>query len=229
MGRTFVLVHGAWHGAWCWAPLLPELRKLGHEAIPIDLPCDDPAAGIESYTDVVVRTIEHQLPSDIVLVGHSLGGLTIAPVAARVPVSSMIFLCALIPVPGEPLLDRAQAAAALPPYFRRDALGRTVWTDSDAATRLLYADCEQETAVQAIARLRPQADTPMVEPSPLTRWPTVPSAAIVCRNDAVFPLEEARTHCRERLGIEPAELGGSHSPFLARPAELARRLVAASA
>jgi len=41
---TFALIHGAWHGAWCWEPLIPELERRGHRAVAVDLPCDDPAA-----------------------------------------------------------------------------------------------------------------------------------------------------------------------------------------
>lgn len=207
---------------------MPELRALGHDAVAVDLPCDDVAAGLGRYADTVIAAIEHLPPAAVVLVGHSLGGLTIPAVADRAAVASMIFLCALIPTPGQPFADRSQPPVELPPHLRRDRVGRTVWSDTGAAADLLYSGCDPKTAVGSVGQLRPQADAPLFERSPFAVWPSVPSAAIVCRDDAIFPLEEARAHCRERLGIEPLELEGSHSPFLSRPAQLARMLVAAT-
>src|SRR5437764_15314513 len=100
---TFALVHGAWHGAWCWDRLVPEIAARGHRAIAVDLPCEDPLAGGAAYAGAVVQALEG-VGGDVVLVGHSLGGLTIPLVAARQPVHGMVFLCALLPRP-----DRSMA------------------------------------------------------------------------------------------------------------------------
>ena len=51
---TFALVHGAWHGAWCWERLIPELEQHGHAAIAIDLPCDDRDGGVRAYAEAVL-------------------------------------------------------------------------------------------------------------------------------------------------------------------------------
>jgi thioesterase domain-containing protein len=66
---TFGLIHGAFHGAWCWGPLEAELRELGHEAVAMDLPCDDPAAGAARYAEVVAEALGDRGP--VVIVGHS--------------------------------------------------------------------------------------------------------------------------------------------------------------
>ena len=94
---TFVLVHGAWHGAWCWRDLMPHLERLGARAIAVDLPCDDVTAGTEAYAAHVLDALPAS--GDVVLVGHSLGGLTIPLVAAARPVRALVFLCALLPFP----------------------------------------------------------------------------------------------------------------------------------
>ena len=78
---TFALVHGAWHGAACWARVVPELERRGHHAVAMDLPCDDPRAGVREYGDAVLAAL-HGAGDDVVVVGHSLGGLTIPVVAA---------------------------------------------------------------------------------------------------------------------------------------------------
>lgn len=56
---TFALVHGAWHGAWCWQRLTPELEERGHHVIAVDLPCDDPEAAFEDYADVAAQALPH--------------------------------------------------------------------------------------------------------------------------------------------------------------------------
>src|SRR5687768_8019678 len=68
----FVLVHGAYHGGWCWSRLIPELERLGHRAIAPDLPCDDPAAGYDEYVAAVLAPMDAATAStaDVVVVGH---------------------------------------------------------------------------------------------------------------------------------------------------------------
>lgn len=70
---TFVLVHGACHGSWCWEAVAPRLQALGHAVVTPDLPCDDPAAGLLDYAAAVEAAIG-PARDDLVLVGHSLGG-----------------------------------------------------------------------------------------------------------------------------------------------------------
>src|SRR5260370_7927161 len=95
----FVLVHGAYHGAWCWDQLRTELERGGHASTAVDLPCDDPDAGAERYVDEVLHAIPKQ-PDPVVMVGHSLAGLTIPIAASRVRTAMTIYLCAILPVPG---------------------------------------------------------------------------------------------------------------------------------
>src|SRR5581483_9191509 len=82
---TFSLVHGAWHGGWAWDRVRSELEARGHRVAAPDLPCDDVSLGVADYARCVP-------PADVA-VGHSLGGLTLARVDARVHV----YLCALVP------------------------------------------------------------------------------------------------------------------------------------
>src|SRR5260370_7518700 len=95
----FVLVHGAYHGAWCWDELRAELERGGHASTAVDLPCDDPDAGAERYVDEILHAIPKQLGS-VVMVGHSLAGLSIPIAASRTRTAMTIYLCAILPVPG---------------------------------------------------------------------------------------------------------------------------------
>lgn len=168
----FVLVHGAYHGGWCWSRLVPELERLGHRAIAPDLPCDDPGAGYDEYVGAVVdamdtagaagaagRSSTAGAGSDVVVVGHSLGGFTAALVAQQRPVRRLIFLCTA-PVIGGPRADELRARMVTARFGAmarfRDGDGRAVMSAADAWDGF-YRDCDDATAAWAIARLRPQA------------------------------------------------------------------------
>jgi pimeloyl-ACP methyl ester carboxylesterase len=222
MATTVALVHGAYHGAWCWTHLVPELESRGLEVVAPDLPCDDPAAGLSEYAATVGAAIGER--DDVVLVGHSLGGMTIPLVAARRPVRRLVFLCSVPTGPG-PALD-AQLAGMVTPEFLaaarfHDAEGREVLANQ-AARQLFFDDCQEAVASWAVAMLRPQAPRPLVEPSPLEDWPDTPQTVILTRHDRVVRASWAEPAARQRLGgRDPVVLPGSHSPFLSRPAALA--------
>jgi Alpha/beta hydrolase family len=69
---TFALVHGAWHGPWCWERLRPELEARGHRILAVDLPSEDPSLGSADYAAVVTRALD-DFDDDVVVVGHSSG------------------------------------------------------------------------------------------------------------------------------------------------------------
>src|SRR5512135_2022364 len=87
---TIILVHGAWHGAWCWYKILPLLEKAGHKAIAVDLPgfgrdrtplCE---VSLQSYVDRVCAAIDEQR-GRVILVAHSRGGIVISQTAEQRP------------------------------------------------------------------------------------------------------------------------------------------------
>ena len=224
---TFVLVHGSWHGAWCWERLISELEARGHRAIAMDLPIDDPTAGLGEYAEVVAPLIPDE---SAVLVGHSLGAAVIPLVAARQPVRRMVFLCPVIRRLGLSLADQAPLDADVSTYDL--SAGRTFFDDASsewephAAIAAFFPDCDPETAQWAASRLRRQYWRYWEEPNPLTAWPEGERVAIACTDDRIVGIDWARRRIPELLGTAPLELPGGHSPFLSRPAELAAALTA---
>jgi pimeloyl-ACP methyl ester carboxylesterase len=223
----FALVHGGWHGGWCWDRLTPELEARGHRVIAIDLPCDDPTATCETYAEVVARALEAEEVEDVVVVGHSLAGLTIPLVAARRPVNRLIYLNAVVPIPGRSFVEQLESEpdTLLPEHqaglSEPDAQGRTRWVDEQVARAVFYADCYEKDAQAAFERLRPQAQMPLLEPCSLDALPSTPCSYVVCAEDRMVNPDRSRRVARERLDAELVELPGGHSPFLSRPGDLA--------
>lgn len=235
MSAVFALVHGAWHRGACWSPLVTELEQRGHRCIVVDLPSDDPAAGVDEYTASVVDAV-CDVREPLVLVGHSLGGLTIPLVAAKRDVALLVNLCALLPQPGlslggqrqlEPdMMTIAWRESYLPQQQRLED-GTSAWP-VDVAADIFYHDCPEGLLPRALEALRPQGPRPMTETTPLEHWPSVPAIYVLTTEDRVVNPAWSRRAARERLGVDPVELPGGHSPFVSRPGELAAVLLEAT-
>jgi pimeloyl-ACP methyl ester carboxylesterase len=223
------LVHGGSHGAWCWEQLVPVLAKLGHQGVAVDLPMDD----LETDLSACAQGVAEQLAGHDVglLVGHSIAGTFLPLAAALVKPKLMVFLCAMVPVEGQSLADQQAADASMVsfPYdMIRDEWGRTL-APPDVARALYYSDCTDDVVDAAVARLRPQAGTVRTAVFPAGGWPDIPAAYIVCADDPVVSPDWCRRVAQERLGVQPLELPGGHSPMLSRPDALARLLDSLSA
>jgi pimeloyl-ACP methyl ester carboxylesterase len=230
----FVLVHGGFHGAWCWDLLIPELEKLGHQAVAMDLPghgkrvSED--ATLAGYRDAVVEVIE---PGDV-LVGHSMGGFvtTVAVDAAIDRVSHVVYLAAGLPIEGQPM-----AAAGAGDLGGRSEIIEVVdngkrmqFRTDEAATAFFYHDCPPGLAKWACNMLTPQPLAPMMEPISIPRfWSAeLPRSLILCRQDSASRAGDAGNQLMaERLGAEPLWLDGSHSPFLSQPTVCAETIIEA--
>ena len=220
---TFALVHGGGLGGWCWDAVAQELVELGHVCIAPDRPAEDPAAGAAEYARVVVDALGDS--EDVVVVGHSLGGLTIPVVAAMRQVAGLVFLGAMVPEPGSSYQDYLAGERAVltartsdSDYDRPGMRGVRPW---ESALEAYFHDCPLPLARAAWGRIRPQSSTPLTEGCPLTAWPAVPARYILMREDHSVSPDWSRRIARERLGTTALELPGGHSPFLSRPAELA--------
>ena len=211
---TFVLVPGAGGNASYWHRLVPELERLGHRALAVDLPAADPDAGLAAYADAVVTTVRTALgdsPEPVVLVAHSLSGLAAPLVCDRLPVRLLVLLNAMVPSPGE--------------------TGGAWWAntghrDPGDTTEAFFHDVPADVAAAAQAEPLEQTDRPFEDPWPLDRWPDVPTRVLAGRDDRFFPLDFQRRVAADRLGVGVDEVPGGHLVALSRPVELAERLVA---
>ena len=224
----FALVHGAWHGPWCWDRLAPLLRERGHEVVVPDLPSEDTDLGLDDYADAIEAELGDA--KDVILVPHSLGGLVGPVVARRRPLRALVYLCGLVPEPG--LSFGEQVSVAEEPILtisggrELDEQGRSHWPDPEATARIMYPDLDPEDASWAFERLRSQAQKSQGERSPEPP-PGLRAESIVGMEDRLVSPDWSRRVARERLGIEPIEIPTGHFPMITHPELLAERLTPA--
>ena len=222
---SLVLVHGAWHGSWCWERIVPLLERAGIAVATVDLPSVRPrnsSAGLEEDA-AVVRALMDRLRGPVILCGHSYGGMVISRAAAApARVAALVYLCAFVPRPGESLVAASGNRAA--PWIRLLEDGTTL-PDRAQAAEVFYGDCDPETASWALERLAPHNAVAFSEPVAQPAWLTIPSTYIVCTQDRAVPPDMQRTVFAPRAG-HVLELATSHSPFLSQPKLLAETLAA---
>nr|QIY67110.1 alpha/beta hydrolase [Streptomyces sp. RPA4-2] len=223
---TLVLVHGAWHGTWCWQPLIDHLPDLDVRTVALPSSGQDPAVLGDLYDDaaaVAERVAAIGRPT--VVVGHSYGGCPVTEAAATVAtVHRVIYLSALMQDVGDSVLSLV--GGVHPPYWDvheqpQEGTDRGYFEAAEPL-KALYGDVEPHLAQESVARLGRQSLASVTQPLTQAAWRTVPSTYILCEEDMAIPLplQEAMAARAERT----VRLRSGHSPFLSQPAELARVL-----
>jgi pimeloyl-ACP methyl ester carboxylesterase len=241
-----VLIHGGFHGAWCWNRTIPELERLGQEAIAIDLPGHGERRHDEStFASRLGAMLEVIQPGDV-LVGHSGGGFDITRAFDAAPdrVAHLVYLAAALPLEGRSQSDaithrsdeqvsHTQAmddATGMIKYLRFEDDGSMVFADFQGAWDLFYNDCDEDTARWAFERLTP-ARTTEVATTPVSVpgfWDAQPPRSFIrCLQDNAQP-QWLADRTTKRLGVEALTIDASHSPFLSQPHKLAELLVQAT-
>ncbi len=233
---TFVLVHGAWHGAWCWHRVVPLLEAAGHRVIAPDLPSmgedQTPATSVtlDSWARFVAD-IAVQQPDPVVLVGHSRGGIVISRAAELAPerIERLVYLAAYLLPAGMSLADaaRADANSLVPANMIPAASGVTCTLRARVVRDAFYGACSDEDCEYARTRLSPEPLKPLVTPLAVTpeKFGRVPRIYIECTDDRTISLAEQR-RMHAALPCERVfTLATDHSPFLSAPQELAGILI----
>jgi pimeloyl-ACP methyl ester carboxylesterase len=237
---NFVLVHGAWHGAWCWARVLPLLARAGHRAHAVTLTGLGDRSHLlnrditlETHIADVMQTIESEELRDVVLVGHSYAGMLVTAVADRMTdrLAHLVYVDAVVPKPGEawgsthaPATREARLAAA-------KASPQNAFPVPDPAVFGLVGD--DHAWVQR--RQTPQPAQPYEAPLQfdVRRVASLPRTFISCTAPSLGTIDAIRPRVTSREfwggawlpGSRVVEMKTGHDPMVTEPAALAEILL----
>lgn len=229
--RNYVLVHGAYHGAWCWDKVVPLLEKNGNNVYAIDLPGHGNDTSLpenvtlDLYKNKILQTI-NGIEGKVTLIGHSLGGVSISVAAEQVPnkIESLIYLSAVLPIDGE----SAFVASSLDPnpnetvFYEISENQKTVKVNSSLAKDIFYNDCTDKDKEYGFSKLSVQAMEPFFATVNLSqeRFGSIPKYYIETLKDKALSIEIQRLW-HERIKCEAVfSLDSGHSPFFSMPQEL---------
>jgi len=232
MTDNLVLVHGAWHGAWCWERVVPILAERGLRATAIDLPGHggDASAMTDLHGDAArVAGILDEQGEPAVLVAHSYGGAVITEAGDHPLVEHLVFIAALVLDAGETCQKAAteEVAEAGLDWKGRPNFGKafivapdnTVTLDPTIAAQCLYNDCDDATVAWALDRLGPHPLGNLQQTPARIAWRTKPSTYAVCANDLVVHPDLERILAKRCSSL--VEWPTGHSPYLSDPDRVA--------
>lgn len=233
--HNFVLIAGAWHGAWCWQRVAPLLERQGHRVLTPELPgtgadATDPASiTLEVWARFIAGLITQEV-EPVTLVGHSRGGIVISRAAELAPerVRRLVYLAAYLLPAGASLADAARTDldSLVPPNMIPAADGHTCNLRADVIRPALFGQCTDADYEYARARMTPEPLKPLVTRMKVSapRFGAVPRAYIECLQDRTVTLT-AQRRMQAALPCDPVfALDSDHSPFLSHPEELAQLL-----
>ncbi|WP_299152315.1 alpha/beta hydrolase [uncultured Tateyamaria sp.] len=228
-GKTVVLVHGAFADGSSWNKVIPLLQEEGLKTIAVQLPMTSLADDV-AFTQRAIDNAE----GDVVLVGHSWGGVVITEAGADEQVGSLVYLSAFAPKAGEhihDILDDAHKTRGIPTV---DGF-KTPIVDENKFIRL-----SEETIVEYFAPDIPQADAKLIAASQgrlhaaaldqapnVQAWDGKPSWYIVAANDQMIAPAVQREQA-ERIGAHTVEISASHVGMLSKPQDVADVIIDAA-
>ena len=233
---TFVLVHGAWAGGWCWDKVVPLLRESGHKVETLDLPGHGQDTtpiheiNLAAYTQRVCETLDAQA-EPVILVGHSMGGIVISQVAEEWPekIQTLVYLSAFLVQNGESLFQLASIDSESfvnPNLIMNEQQGYLAFKEDAPLKEILGADCSDEEIAWAKSLLVPEPMAPSMTPIHITeeKYGRVPRVYIeTLRDRGVSPTLQKKMYtalpCQKVISMET-----SHASFLAAPEELVRHM-----
>ena len=228
---VFVLVHGAWHGGWCWKKLKSILIDQGYEVYTPTLTglgershLLNENINLDTHIQDVVNVIEYEDLSNVVLVGHSYAGMVVTGVADRISqrISHLVFLDAFLPESGKALKDYTPP----PPPGAPKKSGRDAWKVSPRETASAWGVRDAQDIEWAQKRLGPQSGATFGQPvtlsGPLSE--KMKKAYVLLTKDSPWFLEAAKR--AQKMGYQYYEmLKGGHDAMISEPAEVASILV----
>ncbi|HWJ69296.1 MAG TPA: alpha/beta fold hydrolase [Sphingobium sp.] len=240
---SFLMIHGAWHGGWCFDRLRAPLAAAGHAMLAPDLPGmggsgdggGDARALAAVTLDGWARFVVERagaLPGPVILCGHSRGGIVISSAAERAPecFAGLVYIAAMLVPDGRSLYDMragGPADAAFDAGLSPVAGGLAVALAPDVATAHFCHRASPADQAMVAARLCPEPVRPLGTRLRLTeaRYGRLPRHYIACRHDRTIPLALQQAMQAGQPCASVTTLESDHSPFLGAPEQLAAALI----
>lgn len=235
-GIHFVLVHGAWHGAWCWRRVLPLLRAAGAEAHAVTLTgvgerahLMRPDIDLNTHIQDVIGLIEAEELQQVVLVGHSYGGIVITGVADRLEreasgrLAQLVYLDAVTPHPGESWSSQHSAETRQARLDAAAASGGISFAAPDA--RVFGLDGADRDWVNRRQTPQPLAVYQQTLEFDAARVAALPRSFIDCTSPALPTIAEMRRRVRREPGWRVFEMATGHDPMVSEPDALSALLL----
>lgn len=228
---SFVLVHGAYHGSWCFEKLMTQLEELGHRAVGVDLPlCPDRVTPV-SMEDCMAA-MEAVIPDGtepVILCGHSNGGHFISAFAEKHPqrVKELVYITATLLPDGCSAFDEPVLREDCPKP-RRESNGVCKWypveseEDFVAVWNYFYTGADRDQALWAVQRIKPQPLDCLATSNRLTeeRYGSIPRSYVLCTADRCMSADLQRAML-QKVPCRVYQLESGHSPFMTHPEKLA--------
>jgi pimeloyl-ACP methyl ester carboxylesterase len=233
---VFILIHGAWHGAWCWEKVIPLLHQAGHMVYAPDLPshgkdktsCKD--IHLHNYINFIGKIIK-SIPEKVILVGHSMAGLIITQLTDRFfeHIEKLIYIAAFLPEDGESLFDINKKFAVPQQLFKVNIneADNLISLDSELElSEIFYNHCNKIDSIKAITLIKPEPFHPFIERVKFNKgkFTKLTKVYLECLLDNAISLEMQRA-MYARTNCKPITLNTGHSPFYSMPIELAMHLI----
>ena len=239
MNKSYVLVHGAWHGSWCWDKVKARLQRLGHEVLTPDLPGHSSCFGqknfrnifLQSYVNHVEEVVRKSI-NPVILVGHSMGGIVVSQVAERLPskINRLVYVSAIILENQTSLMDEEKkyplSQMEMEMTFNEPDQSIVLpFQNSKLIQDFFYHRCCQQDVELALSRLQPQPLRPFFCKISLSsqHFYSIPKLYVQCLQDRVIKLE-AQQRMSSRITCQIARLNADHSPFFCADKELVELL-----
>jgi len=236
MTNHFVLVHGAWHGGWCWQGVIQELKEAGHTAEAPAMPGHNPGDDrskirFDHYVNKIVEELKKQ-SAPAVLVGHSSAGFLLQSAAPKVAekISHLVFLNAFILPDGKAQFDLVPPEASQGMTAAAKASpDNSVPVMEEFVRNMLMAGEPKEKQDALIKRLVPQPLALFTTPVRTKDFDglTIPKTVVFCKGDASLP-PGAYLGMAQGLGKHNlVEVEGSHEALFTAPSVVAQGLLKA--
>ena len=239
---VYLLVHGAWHGGWCWKKIVPLLRARGHEVYTPTLTglgershLAHRDVGLETHILDIVNVLQYEDLREVILVGHSSGGIVITGVADRVPerLAHVVYLDAFVPEDGQALMD-------IIPADRREGIERRVQAEGGGWQLPSLSPTPWDTFLRDAWAIDNEADRqwmlPRLRPMPFNTFTDkvrrsnpvaekLPRSFIRCLQWPHPAFDRYADSARRTAGWRYREIAASHEPFVTHPQDLANVLL----